>query len=211
MTIYDSAPSINVHQDLEKMFRETWPEVVLLKGSCTQHHHGSEDTDIFMAAIFFTTHTKTRSWYRKTLSTFLRLYLESLKTKILQKGPFVRTMVAILRSKEGRTPFTGGKAPQQRKISKGQKEHAPHEKQKKTTAAPIKSGKVRPTSPELIQTVEEVLSQHTDAHLPHLGGSKKDNTSFMLLRNRFTTMSLLSLLRNKRWRNARANLAQNLL
>jgi len=98
LTIHDSAPSVYVHQDLERIFREAWPELVLQEGWCIRQQRGSEDCGIFMTAIFFSLHTRTRISNGKTLPLSLRPFLASLRTHKLQKGVFMRQMVAPLRN-----------------------------------------------------------------------------------------------------------------
>jgi len=142
LTIHDSAPSIYVHQDLGKIFQEAWPDLVLLEGWCAQQKRGSEDCGIFMTAIFFANHTKTRLKNGHNLPARLRPFLASWKKNNLPKGEFIRRMVSLLKGKELQVTLAGGEPSKGHKNSEGNKKHK--KVAKKTTVTPSKARAIAP-------------------------------------------------------------------
>lgn len=166
LTIHDSAPSVYVHRDLEKIFQEAWPELVLVEGSCIQQHRGSEDCGIFMTAIFFATHTKTRILCGKDLPRRLRPFLAALTKEKLPRGRFMRKMVAILQNKVAIIPFTGGEGPSSPCNSDTRKVSINQVKSKKSTAEPIKSCTKRKATAVLMKNVKQKAADQTHHELP---------------------------------------------
>lgn len=175
LTIHDSAPSIYLHQDIDRVFQEAWSNPILLEGWCIRQKRWSEDCGIFMTSIFLAIHTHTQIRIRDNMPSRLRSFLASLKKTTLPVGSFIRRMVYILLNKEHKEPLREGDVPTPQSHKKCERAKAKGTQARKATRCTPAQHKVKEHRTQKSRSRGQ-LSSYYDIHTFSVVGQERTPT-----------------------------------